>query len=528
MKRILTTIVGLVCAACFLVSFRPSPGVLAASTPGDQNPSPASASISPRQASSTSMSCVNSPAKALVTVRFEGMTELIADMVLTCTGGQILAAGSVIPTADFTLSLSTNVTSRVIDPGSGLSEGMLLIDEPGSGLPTPVPGYGPAAPLNPCMSAQGAGPGGCLEYAQISSGVPIPSSSPTSLTVPPPNVFFGSASANQITFHGIPMLPPSPGSSRIFRITNIRDNAAGTSFSGAGLQTIASVAISGSTLVQNPVVLAGIPQAGLNTAVRNTTDTDNSGTTAFSQCGSSTSPVPVAMLRFGEYFPAAFKTRVVPTLMSNGQSSTGQNIPGAIYSSESGFTFPSFTGGGHVAGLADYGTRLKAVFHHVPAGVRIFVSTTSLTDMSAPTPAPPAPTSTASYAVLVPGESFVGYVSPEAPPPTIRVNGNATGLAELPVLNGTAEAVWEVITTNPDAVEALSFGVWQQVSRTNPRPGTATVNMSFAPTAPGQFSYGDGSSASSSLPVARFADSSIARYLFSITPCVKREPRLPD
>jgi hypothetical protein len=278
-------------------------------------------------------------------------------------------------------------------------------------------------------------------------------------------------------------------------------------------------------------VLVGFPQPGLNTAVRNTTDTDSPGSTAFSECGSSTIPVPVAMLRFGENFPAAFKTRVVPTLFSNGQSSAGQNIPGAIYSSESGFTFPAFTGSGHVAGLADYGTRLKAVFRHVPAGVRIFVSTTSLTDTSAPTPAPPAPTSTASYAVLVPDESFLGDVSPGAPVPTTTLNGNATGLAELPVINGTAQAVWEVITTNPAAIEALSFGVWHQVSPgrgANPPPSTVTVNMSYAPTAPGAFSYGDGSSASSSLPVARFVDTSIARYLFSITPCVKRGPRPPE
>jgi hypothetical protein len=458
------------------------------------------------------------------------MTDLTSDIVLTCTGGQVLAAGSAIPTADFTLSLSANVTSRVIDRASDLSEAMLLIDEPGSGLPAQTPGYGPAAPQNACMSAQGAGPGGCVEYAQVSSGVPVPSSSPNSLTAPPPNVFFGSASANQITFHGIPMLPPSPGSSRIFRITNIRDNAAGYGGILNGiLQVVASVAVSGSTLVQNPVRVAGFLQPGLNTAVRNTTDTDGSSSTAFSQCGSSTSPVPVAMLRFGENFATAFKTRVVPTLLSSGQSGAGQNIPGAVYSSESGFTFPAFTGGGHVAGLADYGTRLKAVFQQVPAGVRIFVSTTSLTNTSTPTPAPPAPTSTASYAVLAPDESFVGYVSPSAPAPTITVNGNATGLAELPVVDGTARAVWEVITTNPAAIEALSFGVWQQVSYgADPPPGTVNVNMSYAPTAPGAFSYGDGSSASGSLPVGRFVDNSVARYLFRITPCGKRGPRPPE
>jgi hypothetical protein len=98
---------------------------------------------------------------------------------------------------------------------------------------------------------------------------------------------------------------------------------------------------------------------------------------------------------------------------------------------------------------------------------------------------------------------------------------------ELSVINGTAQAVWEVITTNPAAIEALSFGVWQRVQPgvgANSPPGTVTVNMSYAPTAPGAFSYGDGPSASSSLPVARFVDTSVARHLFRITPCERARP----
>lgn len=472
---------------------------------------------------STPMSCLaTSTAPRL---RAEAMTELVTDIVLTCTGGQMLKVGSEIPTADFTLSLSTNVTSRIIDKATGLSEAMLLIDEPGSGLPASVPGYGPGAPQKACLSPQGAGPGGCVEYVQALNGVPVPSSSPTSLTGPPPNIFFGSAKANQITFHGIPMLPPSPGSPRTFRVTNVRISVAslgGGAFFSTGI--LAAVFIGDSTPVQNATVIAGFFQSGLNTTVRNITDTESPGSTAFSQCGSSVIPVPVAMLRFGENFPNAFRPRVAPpTLSANGQSGTAQNIPGAIYNSESGFIFPAFSGSGHVAGLADYGTRLKAVFHHIPTGVRIFVSTTSLTNTSAPTPAPPAPTSTASYATLVPDEAFVGNVSP-VPVSSTTTNGNSTGLAELSVIDGTAQAAWEVISTNPDANEAFSFGIWLQISPhlgANPPAGTVTVNMSYAPTAPGAFSNIDDATASSSMPIARFADNSLTRNLFSITPCGK-------
>src|SRR5262245_60505298 len=68
-------------------------------------------------------------------LRSEGMTELIGDVVLTCTGGSPLAPGSTVPTANITVSLGTNVTSRLVGTGTatspaGTSEALLLIDEP--------------------------------------------------------------------------------------------------------------------------------------------------------------------------------------------------------------------------------------------------------------------------------------------------------------------------------------------------------------------------------------------------------------
>src|SRR6185295_1004307 len=85
-----------------------------------------------------------------------------------------------------------------------------------------------------------------------------------------------------------------------------------------------------------------------------------------------------------------------------------QNIPGNIYNAESGFVYPPASGNGWTSGLADYGTRLKAVFNNVPAGVRIFVSTTNIATNVAGAnalPAQPAGTSTSSYALLVSSET---------------------------------------------------------------------------------------------------------------------------
>src|SRR5262245_39062080 len=79
-------------------------------------------------------------------LRAAGLTEIIGALVLTCTGGTATPAGTAIPTANITVSLGTQVTSRLLGNGgaSNSSEALLLIDEPGvTSLPSPVTGFGP-------------------------------------------------------------------------------------------------------------------------------------------------------------------------------------------------------------------------------------------------------------------------------------------------------------------------------------------------------------------------------------------------
>lgn len=333
-------------------------------------------------------------------VRAEGMTEQIGDIVLICNGGQAPAAGSQIPTVNVTVSLGTNITSRILGNlgASNSSEALLLIDEPGSSLPAPVAGFGSQAPQTLCSSVSGAATGGCTQYVGNVGGVPVAVTSPGGAT-PGANVFEGLVSTNQVTFQGIPMLQPAAGSPRIFRITNVRVNASGLGSNGSTIQVLATVSSGGPVLtVADPVQIAAFEQAGLSTSLRNPGNTGGlSGAASVFQCGGSSSPGPVALLQFSENFGTAFKTRVAPTATTNGQSNTAiQNVPGTIYNSESDFILA-----GSNAGLADYGTRLKAVFHNVPAGVRIFVSTTNLANTSAATPTAPAGNATTSYAELV-------------------------------------------------------------------------------------------------------------------------------
>jgi hypothetical protein len=493
-------------------------------------------------------------------LRTEGLTELIGDIVLTCTGGSPLASGSTVPTANITVSLGTNVTSRILATGSlaggptqNISDALLLIDEPGSGIPLPAnevglsiggQGIGPAAGQNPCLGPTfsypvvGAGPGGC---PQVVNNLVVPGTGGGTIPVmsgpggtPPSNMYLGLVSANQVTFNGIPILPPvTAGAARVFRMTNIRANVNGL---GGGLlngitQLVASVAISGSTAlpVNNPVIVAGFIQPGLATSVT------GSGA-SFLQCNSVTL-AGVARLNFSENFGTAFKTRVAPIgVNTNGQTGTPtalQNIPGTIYNSESGFVIPvnifgslgGFVVSSQQVGLADYGTRLKAVFNNVPAGVRIFVSVTNVPSLTAANTVRPAGNSTTSFAFLVNGETSPdgNGAAPELAP-TAQVNGGTTGIAEILISGGTGTAVWEVENTNPAASETFSFGVWTSYTANQnqgvPAIGTVTVNQSYAPTpGPATFTASAGAAASGTLTIPRFADTSTARNLMTIQLC---------
>ena len=62
-------------------------------------------------------------------VRAEGLTELVGDLTLNCTGGTPTAAGANIPLSNVTVFLNAAVTSRLVGAGS-LSEATLMIDEP--------------------------------------------------------------------------------------------------------------------------------------------------------------------------------------------------------------------------------------------------------------------------------------------------------------------------------------------------------------------------------------------------------------
>jgi hypothetical protein len=197
-------------------------------------------------------------------------------------------------------------------------------------------------------------------------------------------------------------------------------------------------------------------------------------------------------------------------------------VPGTIYNSESGLILPQLG----ATGLADYGTRLKAVFNNVPAGVRIFVSTSNVNNAFTALPPVPPGNATTSFAQLVVSETAPdanGFPPLASATSTVTYGSTTIGIAEVSIVNGTGTAVWEVINTNPSALDFLDFAVYQQFTANpganSPPVGTATVNMSYAPTPPTAFSASAGGAASSSLTIPRFADTSSATNIFSIALC---------
>jgi hypothetical protein len=140
------------------------------------------------------------------TLRSEGMTELVGDIVLQCTGGMPTPLGQLVPTANITVQFNTAVTSRQFS--NGTSEALLLIDEPGSAT-------NPNTPQIPCLTL-----GGCPILGTAGAGT-------YNGTPGHPNIFQGTPGPgpNTVTWNGMPIDAPGTAGFHIYRITNIRANA---------------------------------------------------------------------------------------------------------------------------------------------------------------------------------------------------------------------------------------------------------------------------------------------------------------
>jgi len=462
-------------------------------------------------------------------VRAEGLTELVGDLVLNCTGGTPTAAGSPVPQANVQIFLNTNVTSRLVsDPWS---EALLMIDEP------------TAAAQRYCSVNGGCaitGVGATAGSDGILDGVDYDQTSGSGGTVP--NVYQGrSAGANSIVWLGVPIDPPGTNATRVIRITNIRANAnqLGVSSTLIPTQIVMFISVTGTTSVpiNNPQQTVAFIQPGLSFSTRQAVNSYLQCVSFNSAAATDSSKALIngmgTIVRFSEGFASAFKRRNAAAYVDGDTSPTptDQNVPGAIYNTETGFlnqtpaiVTGSSANGLAAAGLADHGTRLMARFANVPAGVVLYASLYPVVTCSdcgpssrpAITAARTATTSTLTQARLVTTDANGGGSFSRVTGTNSSSFDGGAATAPIALNNGAGMATWEVLQADPLTSQTYEFGIGvsyvANTSNNLPGLGSATVAGSFAP-------LSTVTTQSASAPLPRFADTSSARTIFTISAC---------
>ena len=430
-------------------------------------------------------------------VRAEGFTELPGDIVIVCNGGTPTVAGNLIPRANLTVFLNVNVTSRIV-PSAG-SEALLVIDDPGSATHR---GTHQLA----CGSTDGCDVMGTASPADAVQGIPGPE--PFDGTGGRPNIFLSRApSDGSVMFLGVPFDPPGK-STRVYRIVNLRVLATGVSPSpiGPGLVVaLISTSGAGAPAIPTAQLVIGSVQEGMHLTLRDGSDAAAlSGSGFVIQQGSGLAPggTPSVYLRFSEGFSTAFKTRTDAAFTDTESSPppANQNVPGAAYYSESGFTLDQYTG------VASFGTRVKGAFLHIPNGLRVWVGVTNHLPRTR-------------VARLIGDES--GAFSPL---PSTDMFGTFA-VREVKITRGSGYAVWEILQSDPNSTEDFDIPVW---FTGNPAAvGAGTVRGSLAPNpSQGAFSASDADDASSTLPIPRFADRSFEMNIVQVTPAAMPPPTI--
>ena len=363
-------------------------------------------------ANSNSITCVNTPSTPTI-ARVEGITELMGDFVLNCTGGVPTPSGNLIPQFNVALTINANVTSRLLastyGAGTRFIDALLTIDEPFPGSATQFPSnVNPpiGAPTKQAVCAPNTSigtasvPTNCNlmtglfnTTTNLFTGNPYNPLGPNGVNAY--NVFVGQtgATAGQVVWLGVPIDAPGTAGTRVIRLTNIRANACGVGLSSGLIpsQITGFISVTGSTNLtiagSGQQTLAYV-QAGLTVSSKNaqlqqcvSTNVGGAGLAVSSvvgNFGSATGGFAISSITLAEGFASAFKRRIaaytVVTDVNDVNNTTPilQDVPGYNYNSETAFQ-PSVGASSPVFGTANTGTRFLLVFNNIPTGATVYL-----------------------------------------------------------------------------------------------------------------------------------------------------------
>jgi hypothetical protein len=427
-----------------------------------------------------------------VSARLEGYTELMGDLVATCTGGTATASGAAIPILDITVTLSVPVTNRK-NVGDNFLDALLMMDEPHSVA-------NPNVPLTMCVDCSITGTGnGVGVYSGVAGR---------------PNVFQGELTGTHTVRFRVPF---DSGQPRTLRVVNLRGDV--TRVPASPNLVSATLMIPGATMANGSQNLAmvhpGIVQDRKLNFVSSASWCTGANRHLLTDGGTSVNPLtrPQSVLSLNEGAIESWRAKSAAVATANNASigfqptypaDGNQNISGFPFDTEAGFhnngvsnpggeypqlpanaAFPA-TRGLQRAGLANQGTRIFVRFPNPPSGMRIFLpASIDLVDRAFDGVAPPT-----GLAVMVAPDQNGNYV---------RMTPNGNGLAAMTTDGANLRAVYEVLRSNPAVLEGVDIPVYVAA---NSIPGTTPslrVTASLGPTSPV-------SGADASAPVPRFAE----------------------
>jgi hypothetical protein len=419
-------------------------------------------------ATSSGVNCTTSGSVPLI-VRGEGTSELVGDVVLSCTGG----SGSAFP-INFQLTFgATQVTSRLLSSATAnfggaasgsATEALLVVDE--------------TTPANAVVAT-------LAEATHTANGV-----------------YRGilAAGGYGLQWNGIPFLPPGTDT-RVLRFTNIRVNASalGAASSYIPVPITVNISVSGTSTVT-------LSQTSLTvgSAQKSYVFTVGSGATAL-QCVSHTAGTPDFTVTFTEQFASAFKPKIGLTTKDATVNQDGSAlVPSTSFNSESGYV--NTTSLGSETGIASNGTRFLVTFTSIQSGVTIKVSPTQTTTGG-----------TGLFEALY----VTGAAADGSGGSTVT---DTSSYATLSASGGNVWAVWETVRSNQSVNEAATFGIGYAFTANTtaglPTLGSSGVTGNLAPAYASPTGTTALTAAATGGAIPRFVLNPTAGSSFTINACV--------